>query len=120
MATSDDLLRGAAPLDVLVIGFAELEAAVDAAVARGALEATDAAQLVAELVRRGIPAPPEAAAEVAVRALPPIAGYDELTAGEVAERLGDLDTGRLRAVRDYERRNANRKSVLAAVDARLG
>jgi hypothetical protein len=121
MATSDPLLRPAAPVDVLVIGRAELQAAVDAAVALGHITAPDAAALVQELVARGIPAPAEVAApELAIRPLPPIAGYDELTSGEVAERLQGLDPAQLRQLRDYERRNANRKSVLDAVAARLG
>ena len=49
----------------------------------------------------------------------PILGYDDLTAAQVNERLGDLDAAQLRKVRDYEKRNANRKSVLAAVEQKL-
>ena len=49
----------------------------------------------------------------------PILGYDDLTAAQVNERLGDLDAAGLRKVRDYETRNANRKSVLAAVEQKL-
>ena len=49
----------------------------------------------------------------------PILGYDDLTAAQVNERLGDLDAPQLRKVRDYEKRNANRKSVLAAVEQKL-
>jgi polyhydroxyalkanoate synthesis regulator phasin len=49
----------------------------------------------------------------------PIAGYDELTAAQVKERLMGLDDAELRKVREHERRNANRKSVLTAIDKRL-
>ena len=49
----------------------------------------------------------------------PILGYDDLTAAQVNERLGDLDAPQLRKVRDYEKRNANRKSVLAAIERKL-
>ena len=49
----------------------------------------------------------------------PILGYDELTAAQVEARLADLTPAELRKVRDYERRNANRKSVLAAIEQRL-
>ena len=49
----------------------------------------------------------------------PILGYDDLTAAQVNERLGDLDSAGLRKVRDYEKRNANRKSVLASVEKHL-
>jgi polyhydroxyalkanoate synthesis regulator phasin len=49
----------------------------------------------------------------------PIAGYDQLTVSQVTSRLGDLGAPDLRKVRDYERRNANRKSVLGAIEKRL-
>jgi polyhydroxyalkanoate synthesis regulator phasin len=49
----------------------------------------------------------------------PILSYDELTAAQVQRCLGDLSPAELRKVRDYERRHANRKSVLAAIDKHL-
>jgi polyhydroxyalkanoate synthesis regulator phasin len=49
----------------------------------------------------------------------PITGYDELTAPQVQQRLRGLTPADLRKVRDYERRHANRKSVLAAIEKRL-
>jgi hypothetical protein len=49
----------------------------------------------------------------------PILGYDELTAAQVVERMSDLSAPELRKVRDYERRNANRKSVLTAIERAL-
>ena len=50
----------------------------------------------------------------------PVLGYDELTAGQVSDRVADLTAAELRKVRDYERRNANRKSVLTAIEKALG
>jgi polyhydroxyalkanoate synthesis regulator phasin len=50
----------------------------------------------------------------------PILGYDELTAGQIADRVADLTPAQLRKVRDYERRHANRKSVLQAIERALG
>jgi len=50
----------------------------------------------------------------------PIIGYDELTAAQVMGRLTDLTPPELRKVRDHERRNAQRKSILGAIDKRLG
>jgi polyhydroxyalkanoate synthesis regulator phasin len=50
----------------------------------------------------------------------PILGYDELTAAQIAERLLDLGKADLRKVRTYEKRHANRKSVLTAIDRALG
>ncbi len=49
----------------------------------------------------------------------PISGYDDLTAAQVKTRLTDLSPAELRKVRDHERRNANRKSILAAVEKQL-
>jgi hypothetical protein len=50
----------------------------------------------------------------------PILGYDDLTAAQVQSRLDGLSKAELRKVRDYEKRNANRKSVLDAVQSKLG
>ncbi|MDX6702910.1 MAG: hypothetical protein QOF26_3136 [Baekduia sp.] len=50
----------------------------------------------------------------------PILGYDDLTAAQITVRLGDLTPAELRKVRDYERRHDARKSVLAAVERKLG
>jgi len=49
----------------------------------------------------------------------PIGGYEDLTTAQVKERLADLTDAELRKVRDHERRNANRKSVLTAIEKRL-
>jgi hypothetical protein len=49
----------------------------------------------------------------------PVRGYDELTAAQIKQRLGGLDRAQLREVRDYERRHANRKSVLTSVERLL-
>ena len=50
----------------------------------------------------------------------PITGYDDLTAAQVQSRLNGLSPAELRKVRDYEKRNANRKSVLDAISSKLG
>jgi polyhydroxyalkanoate synthesis regulator phasin len=50
----------------------------------------------------------------------PITGYDELTAAQIQQRLRNLKPGELRKVRTYERGHAKRKSVLAAIEKRLG
>jgi len=49
----------------------------------------------------------------------PILGYDDLSAAQIADRLADLSPAELRKVRDYERRNANRKSVLSGIEKAL-
>ncbi len=50
----------------------------------------------------------------------PILGYDDLTAAQITKRLTDLTPAQLRKVRDYERRNGARKSVLSAIERKLG
>jgi hypothetical protein len=49
----------------------------------------------------------------------PIRGYDELSAAQVQERLDDLTAAELRKLRDYERRHANRKTVLDRIERKL-
>jgi polyhydroxyalkanoate synthesis regulator phasin len=49
----------------------------------------------------------------------PILGYDDMTAAQVPARLEGLAPAELRRVREYERRHANRKSVLEAIDKSL-
>jgi polyhydroxyalkanoate synthesis regulator phasin len=49
----------------------------------------------------------------------PILGYDDLTAAQVNSRLKGLSGADLRRVREYERRHANRKSVLEAIERAL-
>jgi hypothetical protein len=50
----------------------------------------------------------------------PITLYDELNASQVVSRLKDLTAPQLRKVRDYEKRHDARKSVLGAIEKRLG
>ena len=50
---------------------------------------------------------------------PPIDGYDEMNVEEVTSRLDGLSKAELRRVRDYERRNQNRATLIAEIDRRL-
>jgi polyhydroxyalkanoate synthesis regulator phasin len=50
----------------------------------------------------------------------PVSGYDDLTAAQIQTRLETLTPAELRKVRDYERRRGNRKSVLDAIESKLG
>ena len=49
----------------------------------------------------------------------PISLYEDLNVGEIKARLADLTPAELRKVRDHERRNANRKGVLSAIESKL-
>jgi polyhydroxyalkanoate synthesis regulator phasin len=50
----------------------------------------------------------------------PILEYDQLNAPQIQTRLKDLTPAQLRKVRDYETRNANRKTILRAIETKLG
>jgi hypothetical protein len=119
------------PLDVVIITRDRVQEALDDAVRRGRMTRDDATELLGELMRRGrrqtedMLSDLEGALTVPVRRAAalgdrfPIAGYDDLTAAQIIERLRDLEPDELRRVREYERRNANRKTVLGALDAKL-
>jgi polyhydroxyalkanoate synthesis regulator phasin len=49
----------------------------------------------------------------------PIPRYDELSAAQVQEQLDGLSPADLRRLRDYERRHANRKTVLDRIERKL-
>jgi hypothetical protein len=120
------------PLDAMLITRDRLQDVLDDAVQRGRMTRDDATELLAEIVRRGrrqtedvlqgaLSVPAGRVRRITGLGDPfPISGYDDLTAAEVVGQLSGLGAEGLRQVRDYERRNANRKTVLAAVDAKLG
>jgi hypothetical protein len=121
------------PLDLVVLTRGRLQEVVDEMVERGRITRGDAADLVADLLARGraqadelleqlgVRGPLEAARRVAGLGPEfPIAGYDDLTAAEIAAELDGMSVAELRRIREYERANANRKTVLAAIERRLG
>ncbi len=129
------------PLDAVLLTRSRLQEVLDDAVRRGRMTRSDATDLVQELVTRGranteavlsdvdqlLGSPGERVLKGVDRAKRatglasfPISGYETLTASQVTQRLGDLADADLRQVRDYERRNANRKTVLNAIESKLG
>lgn len=118
---------------------------VDDAVRRGRITRDDAEELVDRLVLLGRQQTDDAIARLEGLVKPPgtdrvlreverarrVAGlgatdgvggiprYDELTAAQIVSRLSDLADADLRRVAEYEKRNANRKSVLSAVEKKL-
>ena len=137
----EQLARFLDPREVVVLTRERVQEAVDDAVERGRMTRNDATALVTALFERGkaqtddlisqiegvvTGGPTRIVREVdrARRATGigsnfPVSGYDDLTAAQVGERLGDLTPPELRKVRDYERRNANRKSVLQNIERKL-
>jgi hypothetical protein len=138
----DQLTRYLDPREVVVLTRERVQEAVDDAVERGRLTRNDATALVTALFERGRSQTDDLISqlEAVVTGTPtrivrevdrarrvtgigsnfPVSGYDDLTAAQVGERLNDLSAPELRKVRDYERRNANRKSVLQNIERKLG
>jgi polyhydroxyalkanoate synthesis regulator phasin len=109
--------------DVVTVTRERLQEIVDDAVQRGRMTRTDATDLITEIFSRSRNTT-EDIVDRARRATGlgtafPIANYERLTAAEVQTRLDKLSPAELRKVRDYERRNANRKTVLAAIESKL-
>jgi hypothetical protein len=50
----------------------------------------------------------------------PITAYEDLNATQIQSRLKDLTPAQLRKVRDHEKRNAKRKTILNAIESKLG
>jgi polyhydroxyalkanoate synthesis regulator phasin len=86
---------------------------------RGQIEAATKRTRLAEPVERLVRSAGRVRRTVGGEPSMPILVYDELTARQATERLKGLTPAELRIVRDYERRHANRKSVLAAIERAL-
>lgn len=119
-----------------------LQEAVDDAVRRGRMTRKDAEELLGTLVAAGraqteailadveqllgrggsdavLRTVDRARRKVGVGAFP-ILGYEDLNAAQVTKRLAGLTPAQLRKVRDFERRHGARKSVLGAIERKLG
>jgi hypothetical protein len=53
------------------------------------------------------------------RATFPIANYDELNVGEISKHLDRLSAAEIREVREYEKRNKNRETLIEQFDRKL-
>ena len=49
----------------------------------------------------------------------PIAGYDELNVKEIGDRLDGMSAAQIRKVREYEKRNKNRETLIEQFDRKL-
>jgi polyhydroxyalkanoate synthesis regulator phasin len=147
-AVRDVVVRTAlAPLNAVLLTRKHIEDVVEDAVSRGRMTRDDAQQMVQSLLQRGArqtedfladlerlvgrgrefeePAPVATGGEARrarsgrSSARLPVPNYDELSAAAVQERLDGLTPAELRKLRDYERRHANRKTVLDPIERRL-
>ena len=129
------------PLNVVLLTRKHIEEVVDDAVVRGRMTRSDAQEMIQSLLSRGARATDDLLGEIerllgtrgdsfepsvadaengaSTSSNLPIAGYDELSAAQVQERLDGLTPAELRRLRDYEQRHANRKTVLDPIERRL-
>ena len=130
------------PLGMVMLTRERIEDALNDAVSRGRVTADDAQDLVASLIERGrrqtndvfgeledlvstkadkarAKATDKARRAAGMGTSFPIAGYEDLTAAQVQARLDGLTPADLRKVSEHEKRHANRKTVLRAIDQRL-
>jgi polyhydroxyalkanoate synthesis regulator phasin len=130
------------PLGMVMLTRERIEDALNDAVSRGRVTADDAQDLVTSLIERGrrqtndvlgdleglvstkadkarSKAADKARRAAGMGASFPIAGYEDLTAAQVQVRLDGLTPADLRKVAEHEKRHANRKTVLRAIDQRL-
>ena len=81
---------------------------------QGRQTATRNAERVTEMTQRTT-----AAGVASVNGGFPIAGYDELNADEVADKLDGLTEEQLKTVREYEKRNKNRDTLIEQIDRKI-
>src|SRR5918999_1186427 len=105
----EQLTRLLSPVGAMVLTRDRVQEVLDDAVERGRMTRDDRVLREVDRARRA----------AGIGASFPISGYDDLTAAQVIERLDGLSAADLRRVRDHERRNANRKSVLTAIERKL-
>jgi hypothetical protein len=137
-----------APIGVVMVSRDRIQSVVDDAVDRGRMTRADANRMVQSIIDLGRKQTEDVLADlerllgqgvgqatsaadavlrvgdrarrtVGVGPNFPILRYDSLTAAQIIARLSELTKPELRKVRDYERRNANRKTVLEAIESKL-
>jgi polyhydroxyalkanoate synthesis regulator phasin len=134
-AARDRIVRSVlGPLNAVLLTRKHIEEVLDDAVSRGRMTRSDAQEMAQSLLSRSARATDDFLSDVerllggrgdALEDAPaterrlPIAGYDDLSAARVQERLDGLTPAELRRLRDYEQRHANRKTVLDRIDRKL-
>src|SRR5215212_2102628 len=74
---------------------------------------------VTDATARTMDAAAEGAQRTAETASFPIPGYDEMNVDEISERIDALTDEQVRRLRDYERANQNRKTLIERFESRL-
>jgi hypothetical protein len=134
-----------APVNAVLLTRRHIEEVIEDAVARGRMTRGDAQQMLQSLLQRGarqtddflsdlerllgrgrpLEGPSQRSRKRSRRGSPraaaglSIQNYDDLSAAAVQEQLEGLTPAELRKLRDYERRHANRKTVLDPIARKL-
>jgi polyhydroxyalkanoate synthesis regulator phasin len=134
-----------APVNAVLLTRRHIEEVIEDAVTRGRMTRDDAQQMLQSLLQRGARQTDDFLSDLERllgRSRPledpsrrsrkqgrkgsrraaaglPIPNYDDLSAAAVQERLDGLTPAELRKLRDYERRHANRKTVLDPINRKL-
>jgi hypothetical protein len=86
---------------------------------QGLRVAEEATEQTDKVLRQTEKATREAELEVAVFSALKTANYDELTVAEISERLDDLSIEELKKVREYEKHNKNRETLIEQIDRKI-
>jgi hypothetical protein len=81
--------------------------------------AEEATEQTDEVLRQTEKATREAELKAAVLGALKTANYDELSVAEISKRLDDLSTEQLRKVREYEKKNKNRETLIEQIDRKI-
>jgi hypothetical protein len=140
VAARDKIVEGVtSSLNIVLLTRKNIEEVIDDAVSRGRMTRHDAQEMMQNLLQRGARATGDVLSDLErligrsgsvelgddqsrpldSEANLPIVNYAELSAAQVQTQLADLTPAQLRKIRDYERRHANRKTVLDPIDRKL-
>jgi hypothetical protein len=86
---------------------------------QGLRVAEEATEQTAEVLRQAEKATKQAELEVAVFGALKTANYDELTVDEISERLEGLSSDELKKVREYEKQNKDRETLIEQIDRKI-
>jgi hypothetical protein len=81
--------------------------------------AHEAAEQTGKVLEQTEKATREVELKTAVSGALKTANYDELTVDEISKRLNGLSTEELRKVREYEKRNKNRETLIEQIDRKI-
>ena len=86
---------------------------------QGLRVAEEATEQTEEVLRQTEKATKEAELKAAVHGALKTPNYDELSVAEISSRLDGLSTDDLRKVREYEKRNKNRETLIEQIDRKI-